>query len=43
MIKAKYIDHAEPNYLKKRITHWDRLSPKNKDPKRAGAFYYRLL
>lgn len=43
MIKAKYIDKADPNSQRKRITHWDRLSPHNIDPKSAGAFYYRLL
>jgi len=43
MIEEKYIEQAEQNYRKKRITHWDRVSPHKEDPKRIGAFYHRLL
>ena len=30
-------------YQKARIAHWDRVSPSKERPKRAGAFYHRLL
>jgi len=43
MIEEKYIDQAEQNYRKKRITHWDRVSKHKEVPKRIGAFYHRLL
>ncbi len=43
MIEEKYIDQAEQNYRKKRITHWDRVSIHKEAPKRIGAFYHRLL
>ncbi len=43
MLKEEYIDQAIHGYRKKRIAHWDRVSPHKEDPKRTGAFYHRLL
>jgi len=43
MIEEKYIDQAEQNYRKKKITHWNRVSRNKENNKRAGAFYHELL
>jgi len=43
MIEEKYIDQAEQNYRKKRITHWNRVSRRKENKKRAGTFYHELL
>lgn len=39
----KFVDPAKYRYGKKRIAHWDRVSGKKEGPKRAAAFYHRLL
>lgn len=40
---SNYIDSARLRYTKARITHWDRVSPRKENPKRAGNFYHQLL
>lgn len=37
------IDQAKFRYQKQRMAHWDQVSPKKANLKRAGAFYQKLL
>jgi SAM-dependent methyltransferase len=39
----KYVDAARLRYAKARIEHWDRISPRKENPKRAGNFYHHLV
>jgi SAM-dependent methyltransferase len=41
--KGRHIDPAKQRYQNLRIAHWDRVSPQKENPKRAGAFYQKLL
>ena len=41
--ETKFSDPGKYRYQKKRIIHWDRVSQKKRAPKRAAAFYHRLL
>ena len=42
-MENKFSDPGKYRYQKKRIVHWDRVSPKKKTPNRTAAFYHRLL
>ena len=42
-MEHKFIDPGKYRYQKKRTAHWDRVSQKKEKPKRAAAFYHRLL
>jgi SAM-dependent methyltransferase/GT2 family glycosyltransferase len=41
--KGRHTDPAKQHYQNLRIAHWDRVSPQKEIPRRAGAFYQKLL
>ena len=41
--RDEFIDPGKYRYREKRVAHWDRVSSKKENPKRAAAYYHRLL